>query len=81
MGLGSSCLAKGLPEDPQLSISIKAKCCNKIIKINVDDTERTLMILDYVKTLSIKRPAVEETKDKPTGTLDSLDGIIERASV
>lgn len=80
MGLGSSCLAKGMGEDPQLSISIKAKCCNKIIKINVDDTERTLMILDYVKTLSVKKKEPDNIKKNEEIDLDK-DGEFERITI
>ena len=39
-------------DSPNVVLKVRATCCNKVIKIHIDDTERIKALLDYVHKLS-----------------------------
>ena len=55
MGAATSCL---LDEPANVELKIRANCCNKTVKINIDDKEKIKELLDYVSQLSGIDPLV-----------------------
>lgn len=49
MGAKPSCMEN---QEPNVVLKVKATCCNKTVKINIDDTERIKALLEYVHALS-----------------------------
>ena len=50
MGATNSCLKGARP--PNVVLKVNARCCNKTVKIHIDDTEKIRALLQYVQELS-----------------------------
>lgn len=49
MGAKPSCMDV---EQPKVSLKLKASCCNKTIKIHIDDTEKIKALMQFIHDLS-----------------------------